>query len=99
MKSFLTRQKENIEIYRSSELISGRTKRMSIPYISSSLCVSVITAFEALIAGSFIGADALAAVEDGPDSLEEIIVRGLTIDTKYDRVLDLNHLTMFVPSE
>ena len=50
------------DIYRRSSLIAGRTGKMALPYIGSTLCVAAVTAFDSLIAGISIGTDALAAI-------------------------------------
>lgn|GEM_PF-4550651 len=55
-------KKDHIEICRTSELINSRIKKMSVPIVTSSLCVALVTAIDALVAGTFIGSDALAAV-------------------------------------
>ena len=50
------------DIYRRSSLIAGRTSKMALPYIGSTLCAAAVTAIDSLIAGISIGADALAAI-------------------------------------
>ena len=50
------------DIYRRSSLIAGRTGKMALPYIASTLCVAAVTAVDSMIAGINIGTDALAAI-------------------------------------
>ena len=50
------------DIYRRSSLIAGRTSKMALPYIGSTLCAAAVTAIDSLFAGISIGADALAAI-------------------------------------
>ena len=50
------------DIYRKSSLIAGRTGKMALPYVGSTLCIAAVTACDSLIAGISIGTEALAAI-------------------------------------
>ena len=58
----MNKQNRNNSIYRTSSLISARTRKMAFPYIGSTLCVAAVTAIDSLVAGVSIGSQALAAL-------------------------------------
>ncbi len=58
----MSEKKDQIEIHRTSELIADRTTKMGVTFVASALCVALATAVDALVAGAFIGTEALAAV-------------------------------------
>ena len=49
-------------VFRNSELITGRTRKMAHTYIGSAICVAAVTAVDSLIAGISIGESALASI-------------------------------------
>ena len=49
-------------VQRNSELIAGRTQKMALTYIGSTICAATITAVDSLVAGISIGENALAAI-------------------------------------
>ena len=50
------------EVFRNSSLIAGRTKKMALTYIGSTICVAAVSLVDSLVAGISIGPDALAAI-------------------------------------
>ncbi len=54
--------KTDFDILRNSALIAGRTRKMALPYIGSTLCVAAVTAIDSMVAGISISSAALAAV-------------------------------------
>ena len=55
-------KEQNNGVFRNSSLIAGKTKRMALTYIESTICVATVTAVDSLVAGINIGSAALAAI-------------------------------------
>ena len=53
---------KNEEVFRRSSLIAGRTGKMAMTYVFSTICVAAVTAVDSLFAGVCIGPEALAAI-------------------------------------
>ena len=77
-------EEQNNRVFRNSSLIAGRTKKMALTYIGSTICVAAVSLVDSLVAGISIGADALAAIAaSGPLlAIEQILhcLLGVGID-------------------